>query len=100
MTTPRLSVLGLLCLLTCATCTKPNSETHTAKANEPRPATTAAAPATTPVSAQAPPTPTEAASKINPSRAFQYVREYISIGSRKPGSPGHAKAEQYIKSHL
>jgi Zn-dependent M28 family amino/carboxypeptidase len=100
MTTPRRFVLGLLCLLTCTTCTKPKSETQTAKANEPRPATTAAAQAPTPVSAEAPRTPTEPAPKINPTRAFQYVREYVSIGSRKPGSPGHAKAEQYLKSHL
>ena len=100
MTTRRLFVFGLLCLLTCAACTKPNSATQTAKANEPRPATTAADPAPTPVSAEAPPTPTEPAPKINPTRAFQYVKEYVSIGSRKPGSPGHAKAEQYIKSHL
>lgn len=100
MTSPRLLVLGLLCVLPCASCTKPNSETHTAKANEPRPAIAAAAPAPTPVSAESPPTPTEPAPKINPTRAFQYVKEYVSIGSRKPGSPGHAKAEQYIKSHL
>lgn len=100
MTSPRLFVLGLLCLLTCASCTKPNSETQTARANEPRPATAAAASAPTPVSAEAPPTPTEPAPKINPTRAFQYVKEYVSIGSRKPGSPGHAQAEHYIKSHL
>ncbi len=31
---------------------------------------------------------------------MQYVKEFVSIGSRPPGSPGHAKAEQYIKSHL
>jgi Zn-dependent M28 family amino/carboxypeptidase len=96
MTTPRLFAVGLLCLLTCATCTKPN-ETQTAKANEAAPA--AAGPAPT-VSAEAPPPPTEPTPKINPTRAFQYVKEYVAIGSRKPGSPGHAKAEQYIKSHL
>jgi glutaminyl-peptide cyclotransferase len=31
---------------------------------------------------------------------MQYVKEYVGIGSRPPGSPGHAKAEQYIKSKL
>ena len=28
------------------------------------------------------------------------MKEYVSIGSRPPGSPGHAKAEQFIKSQL
>jgi Zn-dependent M28 family amino/carboxypeptidase len=28
------------------------------------------------------------------------VKEFVAIGSRKPGSPGHAKAEQFILSHL
>jgi len=37
---------------------------------------------------------------VNANRAFQYVKEFVSIGSRPPGSPGHAKAEQYIRSHL
>jgi Zn-dependent M28 family amino/carboxypeptidase len=37
---------------------------------------------------------------VNAARAFQYVKEFVSIGSRPPGSPGHAKAEQYIKSKL
>lgn len=31
---------------------------------------------------------------------MQYVKEFVAIGSRPPGSPGHAKAEQYIKSKL
>jgi len=85
-------------MLTCVACTKPNSETQTAKASEPAPV--AATPAPTPVSSAAPPATTEPAPKVNSARAFQYVKEYVSIGSRKPGSPGHAKAEQYIKSHL
>ena len=28
------------------------------------------------------------------------MKEYVAIGSRPVGSPGHAKAEQFIKSHL
>ena len=44
--------------------------------------------------------PAEPAPHVNSTRAFQYVKEYVSIGSRPPGSPGHVKAEQYIKSHL
>jgi Zn-dependent M28 family amino/carboxypeptidase len=86
-------------LLICVACTKQSTETQTAKASEPAPAATAVATAN-PISAEAPPTTTEPAPKINPTRAFQYVKEYVSIGSRKPGSPGHAKAEQYIESKL
>ena len=44
--------------------------------------------------------PSGAAPKINATRAMQYVKEFVAIGSRPPGSPGHAKAEQYIKSKL
>ncbi len=31
---------------------------------------------------------------------MQYVKEVVAIGSRPVGSPGHAKTEQYILSHL
>ena len=31
---------------------------------------------------------------------MQYVKEFVAIGSRPPGSPGHGKAEQYIQSKL
>ena len=94
MTTRRLFVLWLLCLLSCVACSKPNSETQPATANASAPAAIA-----TETAVAAPP-PTQAAPTINPTRAFQYVKEFVSIGSRPPGSPGHAKAEQYIKSNL
>jgi glutaminyl-peptide cyclotransferase len=99
MTSRRLIVSCLLCLLTGVACTKPNSETQIAKANVPTPAATVAAPAPPPVSAEAP-TTTEPAPRVNSARAMQYVKEFVSIGSRPPGSPGHAKAEQYILSKL
>jgi glutaminyl-peptide cyclotransferase len=54
----------------------------------------------TPSLSEAPPASIEAAPHINATRAFQYVKEFVSIGSRSPGSPGHAKAELYIKSKL
>jgi Zn-dependent M28 family amino/carboxypeptidase len=98
MITRRLLASCLLCLLACVACTKPNSETQTAKASEPTPVV--ATPAAAPASDQAPPTTTEPAARVNSARAFQYVKEYVSIGSRKPGSPGHYKAEQYILSKL
>ena len=96
MTTRRLLAFCLLCLLACVACSKPNSDTPTASANDAK----AAAPAEAPASAPPPTIPAEPAPKINANRAFQYVKDYVAVGSRKPGSPGHAKAEQFIKAHL
>ncbi len=100
MTSRGISVLCALAFFPCLACSKPNSASETARANEPAPTAAAAAAAPTPVSAEALPTTSEPTSRINPTRAFQYVKDYVAIGSRKPGSPGHAKAEQFIKSHL
>ena len=98
MTARRIPLVCILCLLTCVACTKQNSETQTASANEAAPAATAGPPASTPAATTS--APTEAAPRINANRAMQYVKEFVAIGSRPPGSPGHAKAEQYIKSKL
>jgi len=98
MTARRFLLSSVLCLLTCVGCTKQNSGASTASAHESKPAATDEAPASGPVATSS--APTAAAVKINPTRAFQYVKDYVSIGSRPPGSPGHAKAEQFIKSHL
>lgn len=38
--------------------------------------------------------------KIDPQRAWQYVKEFTGIGSRPLGSAGHKKAEDYIHAHL
>jgi len=95
MTSRRLLALCLLCLLSCIACSKPNSESQTAAAADAKPVASTETPTPAPA-----PTPTEPAPKINPTRAFEYVKDYVAIGSRKPGSPGHAKAEQFIKSHL
>ncbi len=83
-------------LSTLVACSQPRSET--ASANEAKPAATTETPSTT--APESPAAPSRPAPQINPTRAFQYVKEYVAIGSRPPGSPGHAKAEQYIKSHL
>jgi Zn-dependent M28 family amino/carboxypeptidase len=88
----------LLCLLTSVACTKPKAETQAASTNEAGPSASAETSASAPAAAW--PTQTEPAPKINSTRAFQYVKEFVAIGSRKPGSPGHAKAEQYILSKL
>jgi glutaminyl-peptide cyclotransferase len=98
MTARRIFLVCVLSLLTCVACTKQNSETQTASASEAKPV--AAAEASTSAPAATSPTPAEPALHINSARAFQYVKEFVSIGSRPPGSPGHAKAEQYIKSRL
>jgi Zn-dependent M28 family amino/carboxypeptidase len=33
-------------------------------------------------------------------RALEYVREFVAIGPRWPTSPGHAKAEAFIRGHF
>lgn len=37
---------------------------------------------------------------INGNHVMQYVKEVVAFGSRPPGSPGHAKLEQYIVGKL
>ncbi len=37
---------------------------------------------------------------FNATRAMQYVREVVKIGSRPPGSEGHKKLETYLRAHL
>ena len=37
---------------------------------------------------------------INGNHVMQYVKEVVAFGSRPPGSPGHAKLEQYIVNKL
>jgi glutaminyl-peptide cyclotransferase len=37
---------------------------------------------------------------INGAHVMQYVKEVVAIGPRPPGSPGHAKLEQYIHAKL
>jgi Zn-dependent M28 family amino/carboxypeptidase len=81
-------------LFTLSACSQPRSETTSAN-DAKSPATSEA-----PVSTESPSAPAQPAPQVNPTRAFQYVKEFVSIGPRPPGSPGHAKAEQYIKSHL
>jgi glutaminyl-peptide cyclotransferase len=37
---------------------------------------------------------------FNGERAMQYTREFVAIGPRWPTSPGHAKAEAYLRAHF
>jgi Zn-dependent M28 family amino/carboxypeptidase len=94
MTARRTLLTIVAALFTLSACSQPRSET--ASANEAKPPATSEAP----VSTETPSAPTQPAPQINAARAFQYVKEYVAIGSRPVGSPGHARAEQFIKSHL
>src|SRR5438270_4644185 len=38
--------------------------------------------------------------KIDPQRCWTYLKQFVAIGSRPLGSPGHKKAEDYIHAHL
>ncbi len=47
------------------------------------------------------PTPsTPPAMKLSGEKAFATLKEFVALGPRYLGSPGHAKAEQYILAHL
>ena len=38
--------------------------------------------------------------KIDPQRCWTYLNQFVAIGSRPLGSPGHKHAEDYIRTHL
>src|SRR5664279_1427567 len=97
MTARRTLLVFVIVLFALVGCSQQHSAPAAASANEVKPATTTEAPTAAAPESTAPAHP---APQINPTRAFQYVKEYVAIGSRPVGSPGHAKAEQYIKSHL
>ena len=40
------------------------------------------------------------AQHFNGAKALDYTREFVSIGPRWPTSPGHAKAEAFLRSHF
>jgi len=42
----------------------------------------------------------DGALKIDPQRCWDYLKQFVAIGSRPLGSPGHRKAEEYIHAHL
>jgi Zn-dependent M28 family amino/carboxypeptidase len=37
---------------------------------------------------------------FNGAKAMEYAREFVAIGPRWPTSPGHLKAEQFLRSHF
>jgi Zn-dependent M28 family amino/carboxypeptidase len=98
MTARRILLTSVIALFALAGCTQPHAAPAPASANDTKPAANAETSAAAPAPATSEPAPP--APQINPTRAFQYVKEFVAIGSRPPGSPGHARAEQFIKSHL
>jgi glutaminyl-peptide cyclotransferase len=97
MTARQVLLTFMVALAALVGCTQQHSAPATASANETK---TATAEAPNPTSAEVPSAPSQPVQQVNSTRAFQYVKEFVSIGSRPPGSSGHAKAEQYILSKL
>jgi len=60
------------------------------------PATAPTVPAAAPVSFS----PDVTAPTINSQRTWNYVKDFVAIGSRKPGSAGHQKAVEFLHSRL
>jgi Zn-dependent M28 family amino/carboxypeptidase len=98
MTARRTLLFSLLVLTTFVGCAKSNTQPAAASANEAKPTATTEASSSAPAATTS--APAQPAPQVNSARAFEYVKEFVSIGSRPPGSPGHQKAEQYIKSKL
>ena len=44
--------------------------------------------------------PAASAQHFNGEKALNYTRDFVSIGPRWPTSPGHAKAEAFLRAHL
>ncbi len=73
-----------------------SSQTVAAQATTPQPA----APATVNPADYDPKPGTPAAPKVDGKRALKLVSDYVSIGPRGLGSPGHKKAEDFISAKL
>lgn len=71
------------------------SRTASAASNE-----GAATPAATPASSTAGLKPVGPAMKINPERAWQYVKEIVALGPRWDGSTGQQKLGEYLRAKL
>lgn len=81
-------------------CSRQPSTSSTASAAVRPAAASNATPGSDAVSAAATPAPSGPKQEINGNHVMQYVKEVVAFGSRPPGSPGHAKLEQYILSKL
>jgi len=50
--------------------------------------------------ALAAPMSTQAQTHFNGAKALEYTRQFVAIGPRWPTSPGHVKAEQFLRAHF
>jgi Zn-dependent M28 family amino/carboxypeptidase len=93
---------GLLVLIAAATmgCNKQQQTPSEASAEVKPAAATSAAPSPAPRASSADSTSATPRPDINGNHVLQYVKEVVAFGSRPPGSPGHAKLEQYIVGKL
>ena len=93
-------VLSLLLVLAFAAgCSKQQQTPSEATAVKPALAANSPA-ATQPAGAPASSASTGPIPDIDGNHVMQYAKEVVAFGSRPPGSPGHAKLEQYILSKL
>ncbi|MGA7110534.1 MAG: M28 family peptidase [Terracidiphilus sp.] len=46
------------------------------------------------------PSPAAPAQTFNGGRAYEYARDFVSIGPRWPTGPGHTKAETFLRTHF
>lgn len=92
-------ILGLT-LVFDAGCNKQSQTPSEASAAANPAAAAGVPPAAQSVAAAATPAPTGPPPKLDGNRILQYVKDVVAFGWRPPGSPGHAKLEQYILSKL
>jgi glutaminyl-peptide cyclotransferase len=89
----------LLIILALFACSKAKSDTASAAENQAAAAPNAGDTSIT-LTQQQIDAAMDKALKIDPQRCWGYVKEFVAIGSRPLGSPGHKKAEDYIHTHL
>jgi Zn-dependent M28 family amino/carboxypeptidase len=89
----------LAAVVTSTACSKEQSTPSTASA-EVRPAVSSTAVPGPDAPSPASAAPSGPKPEINGNHVMQYVKEVVAFGSRPPGSPAHAKLEQYILSKL
>ena len=90
--------LSLLVILALMACDKTKSEA--AASRNQRPSSSSTNNTEIGLSEQQIQTAMKGALKINSQRCWYYLKQFVAIGSRPLGSPGHKKAEDYIHAHV
>jgi Zn-dependent M28 family amino/carboxypeptidase len=94
-------IFALLLIVALSTSCNKQQQTPSEAAATAKPASDTSAPAASqPAGARASSASTGPTPDIDGNHVMQYVKEVVAFGSRPPGSPGHAKLEQYILSKL